>query len=331
MNAFKIILIIILSLTIIGVCIFVFTPYPAVYLLKQSYKKTYYTHPENYDALLKNVRVFRDINYDSKYSNATLDVITPKPFTEKNKVIFWVHGGSYIGGDKKDIEHYLVMLANEGYSIVNINYAVAPAKKYPMPLKQLEEAYVFAKENAMKYNLNFEQVYFGGDSAGAQIAAQFVNIQTNPEYAQNVNSALSDIQIKRTVPEQTIKGVILFCGPYNLKELIEPKDNTMLLPFKKIAWAYFNTKNPENINIELASITDKISENFPPTFITDGNTFSFENQAKDLENALQEKGVFVKSIYYPKEQATLIHEYQFLMDKDQAWETYNLLLEFLKK
>lgn len=307
----------------------IISPWPEILFLKHTYKKFGYALPENYEVYRENVNFTRDIDYGSLYPSGTLDIITPADANGGENVIFWIHGGSYIGGDKTDVEHFLVMLANEGYSIVNINYAVAPKHHYPVPLKQLEEAYSYIKNNAAKYDLDLDKVYFGGDSAGAQIAAQFLNFQTNPEYALSVNEALDGIRLEKVIEARDITGAILLCGPYNLEELINPEGNTMLLPFKKIGWAYFGSRDVKNPNIVLSSITDKISENFPASFITDGNTFSFEGQAKDLEKALTEKGVYVKSLYFGKEEAVLKHEYQFYLNDKYALQALGEVIDFL--
>ncbi len=321
----------ILMLVAAGCAFFYFSPWPEIAYLKHKYKNMNYTLPKDYDADKANVIFIRDIAYGSEYPDGFLDIIKPKNATGKEKVIIWAHGGSYIGGDKKDVEHYMLLIANKGYVVANINYAVAPEHRYPVPLKQIEEAYVFLKANAREYGLDMDKAYFGGDSAGAQIAAQFVNIQTNPEYAQEVNEAAKTILLDEVAGKNNIAGAILFCGPYNLKTLVNPAEGTMSLPFKKIAWAYFNTKDIHNKNIALASITDKISEDYPPVFITDGNVFTFEGHALEFEAALKNKNVPVTSVFYGKDEANLKHEYQFYMDSDYAWNTFDKLIAFLKE
>ena len=36
-----------------------------------------------------------------------------------------MHGGGFVGGDKSDITGYAVELAARGYTVININYALA--------------------------------------------------------------------------------------------------------------------------------------------------------------------------------------------------------------
>jgi acetyl esterase/lipase len=96
---------------------------------------------------------------------------------------------------------------------------------------------------------------------------------------------------------------------------------------------YFGTKDPNNINIDLCGITDKITPEYPPVFITDGNTGSFIWQAKDFAQALKEKGINVKNVFYniySKSDPVLPHQYQFDIDNEYSKKTFNALLNFLQ-
>jgi len=326
----KKILLIIAALILLSVGAYLFTPYPAVWLVKQAFSMKKYPLPENYSQLKSNVVFRRNIGYDSAYPNGVLDIISPK-LAANGKVILWVHGGGYVGDDKKKVEHYMVALANSSFTVVSINYALAPKHHYPVQLKQIEEAYLFIKKHSDDYGFKVDKLYFGGDSAGAQLVAQFVNIQTNPGYAEQVNADLKDIKIDSVVDTATIQGIILFCGPYDLKSFLKPPPDSMKLPYKQIGWAYFDTRNPNSARIKLSNVINYISANYPPAFITDGNTNSFEDQAKRLEAALKERGVYVQSVYYPKKEAKLEHEYQFYMNTEYSKNTLKLLLRFLNR
>ncbi len=52
-----------------------------------------FVQSNNYKNALKETRIVKDINYNSKFPDGTLDIIYPKNLTGKKSVIFWVHGG----------------------------------------------------------------------------------------------------------------------------------------------------------------------------------------------------------------------------------------------
>lgn len=318
-------LLIVFGLIVAGVSYWNLSPTPKAFLIKKAFEGGMFVESNNYKNALKDTNILKDINYNSKFPDGTLDIVYPKNHTEKSPVIFWVHGGGFVGGDKSDITGYAVELAARGYTVININYALAPKKQYPTPVIQLGEAYEYIKENAKKYNLKLDHVYFAGDSAGAQISGQFVNIQTSPDY-----SKLS--RISSLVDPSTIKGVLLFCGPYNMPALAKMETTKEVQDFMRTTgWAYFGKKNFETLpEIEIASIFKHVTKDYPPTFITDGNTASFEDQGKALAGALESKGVYVNKLFFDKNiSGELAHEFQFKMNTPAGQEVFNKALEFL--
>lgn len=313
--------------TIVGLValLFVVSPKPTAMLIYKLFEGGMAVKPDNYDEIEKNTSIYEDISYESTYEEGYLDIITPKEVTGQLPVIFWVHGGAFLGGDKADITEYAVQIANEGYIVVNLNYELAPNAKYPTPLLQVSEAYQFVEREAEQYGIDMDHIYFAGDSAGAQIASQFVNVQVEPSYAEVA-------KLEAIVPPEAIKGVLLFCGPYDVTRFGEISDNVLIsFLFKRIGWAYIGDRNwLESDAAQEASIIEYVSENFPPTFITDGNTGSFENQGIELTRKLKDKGVFVDDIFYPVEEAKLGHEYQFIMNTSEAQNTFQEMIAFLK-
>lgn len=317
-------LLIIFILIISGTAYFFFSPVPTAWIVNKAFEGGMSVAPDNYIELLQQTSMIENVDYHSRYPDGELDIIYPKQTTNQTPVIFWIHGGAYVGGDKSDITQYAVQLAANGYAVVNINYALAPKGQYPAPLVQVSEAYTYIKNNADKYGLSLDRIYIAGDSAGAQLAGQFVNIQSDSDYA-------SQVGIAPVVDRETIKGTLLFCGPYELSKLASIEGNdTLKFLMRRIGWAYIGTKDWENQpQTQLASIIDHVSGRYPPTFITDGNVGSFEEHGKDLAVALTNHGVPVKSIFYDKSAGELGHEYQFLMNTPAAQQTFKAVIQFL--
>lgn len=257
-----------------------------------------------------------------------------------------MHGGAFVAGDKKDVTNYMIMLANEGYVIVNINYELAPGAKYPAQIIQVGEAYTYIEESNEYTFINKDIIYFDGDSAGAHISSQFIAIQTNPDYVAKLNNIKETKHIKKVVNKE-ITGAILFAGPYDFNELShlfksktksdsnDTLANIVSFIAKRIGLAYLNTLNwKDNDKFKVLSIVDYITKDFPPTFLTHGRIISFEDHAKKLESNLKDKNVDVTSVYYDYD---LAHEYQFNLgtitddNENYALNTFNVLIEFLNK
>ena len=338
---FKIILSLLLSLVVIifiGIIFAYVSVWPSVWATRWAFSLTSYERDENYLSIENNIAISEEYKYESNHGKNTFNIIYPKETNQALKTIIWVHGGAFIAGDKKDVQEYMVVLANQGYAIVNMNYQIGPKAKYPTPLIQINELYQHLENNIQKYPMiDTKNIVLAGDSAGAHIIAQYTLIQTNPEYADLV-------KITPMINPSYIDSVILFCGPYDFQTLSHmfktTKTPTSILNnivsflAKRIGTAYLGDKNWQTSNKwgEL-TIKDYLTKAFPKTFLTDGKKYSFEQQGKDLVSKMREKGIEVTDIFY---EAELTHEYQFNLGtihedgNNYAQMTFEQLKIFLK-
>lgn len=313
------------------ICLFVllsvytyFSPKPAAMLVQLLFKNSVAVKPTNYEELKKQMIQYDNIDYNSQFKDGQLDIVVPKVTSNPLPTIIWVHGGAYVGGDKKDVTEYAVQLAAKGYAVVNMNYELATSSPYPTPLKQIDEVYAFILKHAETYHLDVEKLFIAGDSAGAQIASQYINIQVDAQYAK-------EVALHQTIPPSSLKGALLFCGPYDLSSFDDLASNKVLGFFlNRVAWAYIGEKDWQTAKTtQLASLTDHLSKNYIPSFITDGNTGSFEAHSRKLAAKLTDFAIPNTTVFYSTSEAKLGHEYQFMMDLPQAQQTFNALTQFL--
>lgn len=126
----------------------------------------------------------RDISYSGrKEKYEMLDVCYPKGARQPLPVILNVHGGGWVYGTKDVYLHYCLFLAQQGFAVVNMNYHLAPKKKFPAQLAQINQVLKWMQKNAGTYYLDMENLFLVGDSAGAQMVSQYAAIATNPDYA----------------------------------------------------------------------------------------------------------------------------------------------------
>jgi acetyl esterase/lipase len=218
------------------------------------------------------------------------------------------------------------MIAAKGYTVVSINYALAPQNHYPGPVIQLGEVYEFLNSRPQRFPaIDLHRLIIGGDSAGAQIASQFTALQTNPELARSM-------QLGPIIPKEDLIATILYCGAYDLRHSYDSESWFGRFFVRQMGWAYFGIRDwRDTPQAAQASTVDNVTPDYPATFITDGNSGSFEPDARKLEAKLREDGVYVDSLYYPAEHGTLGHEYQFDFSTPESMECYNRTLTFLDK
>lgn len=271
-----------------------------------------------------------DQQYDPKDSSLKLDVYYPdrQAFAPEHlPTIIWTHGGAWISGDKSNDEPYFKLLASKGYTVIGVNYTLAPARSYPTQIFQLNQAHNYIVANATRFHVDANALFLAGDSAGSQLSAEMAALITNPGYASEVN-------ITPSLKASQLKGVILNCGIYKMEGLTQP-DPTL----PKIVgwgndvavWSYAGTRDFSNPIIRQMSPYYHVTKDFPPTFITGGNADALTDaQSKPFADELTRLGVPVSRLFYAKGHTpSLPHEYQFHLDLADGQNALNTMISFI--
>lgn len=271
----------------------------------------------------KNVQVFTDITYSHGYPNSKLDIITPETVNENSKlpIIFWMHGGGFVAGDKQYKNSLLSKIAEQGYVVVNVNYALAPNYKYPTPLKQMDAAVKFMKDNQHDFPIDFDQVILGGDSAGAQLMSQYTAMQTNDKLREEMGFQ------QQFTPEQ-LKGAIFFGGFYNM-QTVRATEFPRIQMFMR---SYTGSANWETDfkNISQMSTIQQVTKQFPPTYLSVGDGDPFYSQNESFIRKLKSKHVPTTTLFYDGTHH-LHHQYQFHLEKPESKENMKRVLLFLSR
>jgi acetyl esterase len=310
---------IILLLLLLIFLAFQLSPKPGALVINRLYSgKVEIQDKQKYNAAAQTVASIKDVTYKSSFERNQLDIYYPKDANDSVPVLFWVHGGGYIGGDKAGMKEFATYIAHTNkVAVVVVNYELAPSLHYPGQVEQLNDAYTFLSAQKQKYpQLNFDTVLFGGDSAGAQIAAQYVAIQTNDAYAK-------DMKLKQAVNKQTISGFISYCGPLDLQQAASLKSDDRFMKFfvKTVAWSFLGDKNwKDSPKLTQASIAQHLTSDFPPSYITDGNAYSFQDQGIAFVERLKSLNIPVDSLFFKDSAKEVTHEYQFNYKTKEAQE-----------
>lgn len=264
-----------------------------------------------------------DVSYDGEDADARMDVFFPSHAPTAQATIVWVHGGAFVAGTKSDIRPYLAILASHGYTAVGIEYSKAPERTYPTPVLQLGKALAYLQSHAAAFHVDPERFVLAGDSAGAQIAAQAAVSVSNPGYAlaAKLPAALR--------PEQ-LRGVMLFCGPYDLGLI--PRDGRFANLTNKLLWSYFGRRDFEHSpGYRYFSVVDFVSTEFPPSFISAGNTDPLLEHSQRLVSALQRVGASPDALFFPQTGVPVPHEYQFDLESSAGQQALGRILGHLSE
>lgn len=268
------------------------------------------------------IRVTENECYSRKFDNSYMDIYLPE--SGSSRAVIWLHGGGFVADDKSLVSETAMKFAREGYAFFNLNYALAPETPYPGQLEQIGAAYRYIVDHENRYQIEDANFVFGGDSAGGQLAGQFVNIQVDPGYAQTVG-------LESTGLGNRICGVIFYSA---LLSFLEEQGDGMLGTFlsPQFSWAFFGQADwRSSEQAAQAGILGNVSPLYPPVFITDGTVDSFTLQAEMLVDELEAKYIPYQTNLYDPDFHTLPHEYQFDYSYPEAVENIKKAFAFLSE
>src|SRR5262245_17204507 len=114
--------------------------------------------------------VQRDIPYGDKAERQLLDVYTPKNAKDL-PVVFWIHGGGWQTGDKKEIQIKPQAFMDQRFVFVSTNYRLLPAVDMGTLIRDVAKAVRWVHEHVGEHGGDPKRLFVMGHSAGAQLAA----------------------------------------------------------------------------------------------------------------------------------------------------------------
>ena len=114
-----------------------------------------------------------DIPYvENGHRRHVLDIYTPIEPAEKSlPVMFWIHGGGWQVGDKRDVALKPKALTARGFIFVSTNYRLLPEVEMGELIGDVAKSLGWVHRNIARYGGDPKRIFVGGHSAGAQLAA----------------------------------------------------------------------------------------------------------------------------------------------------------------
>lgn len=230
----------------------------------------------------KDVISYRNLPYGDDLIHHRFDVHYPKNMQGKVPAIFNIHGGGYVAGEKEGNTAFCQELAKRGFAVFNVEYTPSGrhGKYFPTPIYEFFEFYNFVVEGTDLFdNIDFNNMFICGNSAGGHIASLIANIQSNPILKREFN----------LTGGPPIKGSILICptlGVYNFNGWFPKKE------FHEVVFGPDSDKTP------IAELTHGLkvtTDAFPPSimfsvsndFVVGAHRKPFLKMAKQLGISVQ--------------------------------------------
>ena len=155
--------------------------------------------------LIRNAEVetIRDVAY-GEGKLARLDVYRRRgPVTGGAPVLLHVHGGMWMGGDKRyEGLPLLLHMAARGWVCVSVNYRLSPRDPFPAQIIDVKRAIAWIREHAGEYGADPSFLAVSGGSAGGHLAALAALTPDDPAYQPGFEQA--DTSVQAAVPHYGI-------------------------------------------------------------------------------------------------------------------------------
>jgi len=238
------------------------------------------------------VKAIFDIEYISGgHERNKLDLYLPQQDGgQKQKVgrlplIIWVHGGAWMGGNKKDCP--AVRFVQKGYAVASINYRLSQHAIFPAQIEDCKAAVRFLRANTDKYNLDPKRFGVWGASAGGHLVALLGTTGNVKEFDKGENLNVSS----------RVQAVCDYFGPTDFLKIGEFPSTIK----------HYDANSPESKLIGGAVLENKdacqraspityVTKDDPPFLIVHGDTDPLvpHNQSQLLYDALQKVKVEAK-------------------------------------
>lgn len=192
------------------------------------------------------------------HARHVLDIYAPeRKADEKLPVMFWIHGGGWQVGDKKNVALKPKALTDRGFIFVSTNYRLLPEVQMEDLIGDVAASLGWVHKNISMHGGDPSRIYVGGHSAGAQLAAL---ICTDDRYA-----------AKHGMPFGDLKGCIPVDGDtYDIPKIIMTAEHRQALYGGKMFTFGHRQKfgNDPEKHVDFSAVTHVAKDkNIPPFLI----------------------------------------------------------------
>lgn len=241
------------------------------------------------------IKVISDIPYvnDAKVANL-LDVYYPEDKITALPVIVMVHGGGWTYGNKELNKIYAMNLALRGFAVVNINYHLVQECRFPQQIKDIFSVFNWIETKHLEYNLDKDNVFITGDSAGAHLSSVSLALLHNDKFRKELNV---DTNLK-------IRAGGLICGVFDLDALTGVGRLIKNVYSKVILGeSYLNSSYKNHI-----SFIKSIDKKLPPLYLMTSSQDFVKSQTLHLADYLKNNDFNYKLRYWDEKRSKkLIH------------------------
>lgn len=164
----------------------------------------------------------RPVTYQPLHNGNNFDVYYAPNQSQPNPTVILIHGGAWYGGDKAQMDGIAYYLNSLGYTAISVNYRLAPVHIWPVQLNDVTDVYNHLLNNPSAYNIDAQNVFIAGISAGAQLSLMLGYTATPPRgimaFSGETDLTLDPEHVMSDY-DAIMTGVLGHARPFSLTEL----------------------------------------------------------------------------------------------------------------
>lgn len=204
-----------------------------------------------------------DLSYADLSAAQKLDLYWPDEGNGPFPVILVIHGGAFMGGDKRDIQ-LTPMLAGlkRGYAVVSMNYRMSGEAIFPALVQDVRAAIRWVRANAEKFLFDPAKIAVWGGSAGGYLALMAGVAAGIPE--------LDDLALGNSEQPGNVQAVVAWFPPTDFLKMDEQLAESGFLPPPEFAHSGANSPESLILGQKITEIPNLVRMANPETYLRPG-------------------------------------------------------------
>lgn len=260
-----------------------------------------------------------DLTYSDGNKAHLFDIYRPIGKTTPQPTVINIHGGAWYSSYKEINKKFCLVLADQGFTVLSINYSLAPENGFIQQIKDIFAFFNWLEKNAQEFNIDLDKLFLCGNSAGGQLGAlSLLTLGDNKRKAFfGVDSSIH------------FAGACFICGAFDVKKMA--KMPCFSLFFNSLLGKGYARR----AIIDEVDFFNAIPLDFPKTLLISSEEDYLVKQSIRAYDYLNKYGIECEKHIWGKsatEKRKLTHIFNvFYPTWEESIETNNMIGDFFKR
>ncbi len=194
-----------------------------------------------------------------------MDVYAPENSVANGAGVIVIHGGSWSAGERNDFPQWNAWLAENGFTVFDIDYRLAPQPNDKTAIGDVKCAILQIKKRSAEFNISPDKIVLFGRSAGGHLA--LISAYSANDLRLSASCTENNI-------DEKVRAVVSFYAPTNLLWAYDNPANKLVLDGTQKLTDFLGGNPHESEEIRarfaIASPVERVTENSPSTLLIHG-------------------------------------------------------------